>query len=370
MQRKPQQQTLSIRISDTLRQYLEHVKLVTNNGGHGESASMSDIAKMLLESARNDHLDHRLEVAEIQQSATEALCNIRRKWEQSHGLSQAEWVLIARYVQVGCEELSADPELPAAESFADVLAAFLAVRALRCDRGVELDRYYLGNLGAATRTSERRLDPDVVPSLTENFIQQLRLPARAPKPTFAGRNLYAALRDESLPGIVPINFALSPYLRTLFRLAARGHWLRERRPIWMTPGGHIGSSRICLNLQCDGQELSIWAKETGDLRISVSFPRKGVTYSLQRYPKIREFSCMLERLESEGRWRGHEYSGHARITMASQSVNFFCRHRKSAIEVAFTAEEWQALRGLFGEALALPEVQPVLEELSLVYGEI
>ena len=118
MQRKPQQQTLSIRISDTLRQYLEHVKLVTNNGGHGESASMSDIAKMLLESARNDHLDHRLEVAEIQQSATEALCNIRRKWEQSHGLSQAEWVLIARYVQVGCEELSADPELPSSESFA------------------------------------------------------------------------------------------------------------------------------------------------------------------------------------------------------------------------------------------------------------
>src|SRR5580658_8641357 len=186
MQRKPQQQTLSIRISDTLRQYLEHVKLVTNNGGHGESASMSDIAKMLLESARNDHLDHRLEVAEIQQSATETLCNIRRKWEQNRGLSQAEWVLIARYVQVGCEELSADPEMPAAESFADVLAAFLA---LRCDRGVELDRYYLGNLGAARRTSERRLDPDVVPSLTENLIQQLRLTPRAPKPPFAGRNL-------------------------------------------------------------------------------------------------------------------------------------------------------------------------------------
>src|SRR3984885_3329924 len=153
MQGKPQQQTLSIRISDTLRQYLEHVKLVTNNGGHGESASMSDIAKMLLESARNDHLDHRLEVAEIQQSATEALCNIRRKWEQNHGLSQAEWVLIARYVQVGCEELSAGFVFAWSETFAQVLPAFLRVRGLGCDRGIELDRYFLGNLGAATRTS-------------------------------------------------------------------------------------------------------------------------------------------------------------------------------------------------------------------------
>src|SRR5580698_10134068 len=276
MQRKPQQQTLSIRISDALRQYLEHVKLVANNGDHCDSASMSDVAKMLLESARNDHLDHRLEVAEIQQSATEALSNIRRKWEQSHGLSQAEWVLIARYVQVGCEELSADSVLPASESFAQVLAAFRAVRALRCDRGIELDRYYLGNLGAATRTSERRLDPDVVPGLAEKLIQQLRLTARAPKPVFAGRNLYAALRDESLPGIVPINSALSPYLRTLFRLAARGHWLRERRPLSMTLCVHIGSSGVCRKLQSDDQELSIRLMEAGDLQISVSFPRKGM----------------------------------------------------------------------------------------------
>jgi len=79
---------------------------------------------------------------------------------------------------------------------------------------------------------------------------------------------------------------------------------------------------------------------------------------------------MLERLEAEGRWRGREFSAHARTTAAGQPVNFFCRQRRSGIEVAFTGEEWQALRGLFGEALALPEVQPVLEELSLIYGEI
>jgi len=370
MQRKPQQQTLSIRVSDALRDYLEQVRLVTNNGGPGEPASMSDIAKMLLESARSDHLDHRLEVAEMQQSATEALCSIRRKWEQNQSLSHAEWILIARYVQIGCEELSADPGSPSRESFAQVLSAFLAVRALRCDRGVELDRYYLGNLGAAVRRSERRLDPDVVQNLTEELIRQLRQCARNPKPAFAGRNLYAALRDESLPGIMPINGALSPYLKTLFRLAARGHWLRERRPLSMAPGANSSFARTFPPILCDGQQLSVLVKRDGDLRIDVVLPRKGVNYALVRYPRIREFALMLERLEPEGCWRGHDFFGHARTKGADQPLQFCCRQRRSGIEVAFTLDEWHALGELFRRALALPEVQPVLTELSLVYGEI
>ena len=64
MQRKPQQQTLSIRISDSLREFLERSKRVVSNG-RGESVSISDIAKSLLESAKDDRLDFRLEVAEL-----------------------------------------------------------------------------------------------------------------------------------------------------------------------------------------------------------------------------------------------------------------------------------------------------------------
>jgi hypothetical protein len=55
MERKPQQQTLSILISDALREFLERSRKVISNR-RGESVSTSDVAKMLLESAEDDRL--------------------------------------------------------------------------------------------------------------------------------------------------------------------------------------------------------------------------------------------------------------------------------------------------------------------------
>jgi hypothetical protein len=62
-------------------------------------------------------------------------------------LSRAEWVFLAQYVQVACEELSGTTRLPSPDSLLALLEALLAVRSLRTDRGGGLDRFYLGNLG-------------------------------------------------------------------------------------------------------------------------------------------------------------------------------------------------------------------------------
>src|SRR5436309_11949545 len=111
MDAKAQQQTLSNRISDTLREFLERAKQVISNG-RGESVSTSDVAKILLESAKDDRLDFRLEVAELQQRATEAMWEIRRKWTQEQDLSRAEWLFLSLYIQVACEGVSGDPRMP------------------------------------------------------------------------------------------------------------------------------------------------------------------------------------------------------------------------------------------------------------------
>jgi hypothetical protein len=139
MERKAQQQTLSIRISDTLREFLERSKQVISSG-RGESVSTSDVAKILLESAKDDRLDFRLEVADLQQSATESLVAIRRKWDAQQDLSRAEWIFLGQYIMVACEEISEDPAMPSPDSFATLLEALLSVRRLRIDRGVALDR--------------------------------------------------------------------------------------------------------------------------------------------------------------------------------------------------------------------------------------
>ena len=123
MERKPQQQTLSIRISDTLRNFLEASKGVIANACK-ESVSISDVAKFLLESARDDRLDFRLEVAELQQTPTESLLRIRRKWERRNPLARAEWIFLAKYIWVACEEISENPMMPDPSTLALVLEAF------------------------------------------------------------------------------------------------------------------------------------------------------------------------------------------------------------------------------------------------------
>ena len=79
---KSQQQTLSIRIPESLREFLELSReFITDR--NREAVSISDVAKLLLESARQDRLDFRFEAAELQQSPTSALLKIRQKWSSS-----------------------------------------------------------------------------------------------------------------------------------------------------------------------------------------------------------------------------------------------------------------------------------------------
>jgi hypothetical protein len=75
-----QTQTLSLRISGALRKRLEDIRKLTAIR-KGESVSTSEIAKQLLESARED----RFEVVELLGKPAEALVEIRRKGEAGKG---------------------------------------------------------------------------------------------------------------------------------------------------------------------------------------------------------------------------------------------------------------------------------------------
>ena len=213
MERKPQQQTLSIRVSDGLREFLERAKQVLALG-RDESVSTSDVAKMLLESAKDDRLDFRLEVAGLQQDPTASLVAIRRKSEVQHALARAEWVFVGQYVQLATEEISENVGMPTSQAFIRLLEAFLAVRSLRADHGVGLDRYYLSNLGVrdGAALNDRQLDPDLVPQTVAAIIDALQQEPDREKPVFAGRCFYVALRDESIADLIALNRSLEPFV--------------------------------------------------------------------------------------------------------------------------------------------------------------
>ena len=122
-----QQQTLSVRISEALRQRLDRAKKLMSSRT-GESVSTSEIAKQFLESARED----RLEVVDLMSEPTNALREIRRKGEAQHLLSKAEWVVLVHFVQQGLEAFSSDtPSHVSRGSLIAVLDAFSAAYDVR-----------------------------------------------------------------------------------------------------------------------------------------------------------------------------------------------------------------------------------------------
>jgi hypothetical protein len=370
MVRRPQQQTLSIRVSEALRDFLERSKQVIAVG-RGESVSTSDVAKILLESAKDDRLDFRLEAAELQRSPSESLWGIRRKWEQKLDLTRAEWIFLAQYVQAACEELSRNPETPSADSFAVLLEALCAVRKLRTERGVGLDRYYLENLGSLEGESflnDRQLDPDIVPRVIDKWIQQLRSSPKSARPAFAGRAFYVAIRDEKFSDLVAVNKALFCYLDTLYRLAARGHWIKEHRPLRSATKPAILSD-IVAPVSSGNLRISIAITSEGDLSILLRIVDRDLMYPLTPYPEIREFMTMLDRFKQNQVWHGTTFYAFAAQEKESDPARIYFRRSSDGVTLGFSLEEWHAMKNLFAKLFRIPSIQRLSAELSLVYGE-
>src|SRR2546428_768413 len=370
MKRKPQQHTLSVRISETLRDYLERAREVISTP-KGESVSTSDVAKMLLEMAKGERLEDRLEVTELLRHPTETLLGVRQKWEQERLLSRAEWIVLAPYVQLGCEGNYEDQELARKDSFADLLEAFLAVMTLRVAGAPQRDPYYLGNLGSRP-LGKQALETETLTESVKALIRELRGPGSVTRPLFAGRNLYVALRDENLEDVAAVNQVLLPYLRTLYGFAARGHWLQEQRPL--RPRRAVKDygvrSSVFPKVEAGDFWLTILLTDEEDLATALQMSTRNVLYPLEPYPQIREFATMLTRLEPAGHWKGREFFGYTDAFVTAEGKCFYFRHRSNGITFGFSREEWECLKEVFTKALALAELQPVLSELALQYGEV
>jgi hypothetical protein len=300
----------------------------------------------------------------------QSMREIRRKWENGHDLSRAEWIFLSQYTQLACEQLSVERCVVGPGCIRRLARSVLEVRALRGDRGVELDRYYLGNLGSQDQAvfNDRQLDPDLVPRVTAKLLQELQASPSGPKPTFAGRNFYVAIRDEELPDIVALNRARSLYMDMLFRLAARGHWLQEHRPVISSRERQIISDSLFVTVP--GFRLTFNVANDGDLSVLISMDAKDLANPVSTYPEIREFEAMLERVSLSQTWHGEYFHASIREKTAEQPVRFQFHRLRDTVSIGFSAEEWHGLKEAFAQAAATPKLQNAYEELSLVYGEL
>lgn len=365
---QPQTQTLSLRISEALRKRLEHIREVTARR-KGESVSTSEVAKQLLESSPAD----RLELVELLQMPTEALARVHKKCQAQQLISRAEWTVLANYVQQGVEGFGKTPV--SRESYVAILEAFQAMYALRKESNAGKDEYYLGNLPDELQGGrERKASAEVVRQTVAGVLRRLNDPTSKMKPLFAARNLFVFLQDEDeeISGVEALNRALFPYWEVLWRMAARGHYFVNRRPIreeqpWgqpLMPGPplpHISEGKYTLSFERGpGSEFSV----------SLSFPGpRGPVYPMGPYPMISDFRAMLHSMTGKSRsWNGEYFWGY--VSMRGQENEFWFRGCGNGINFGFSEEEWNTVRKLFRRAWEAPEVKLAWEQLSWQYGEL
>jgi len=363
-----QQTTVSIRVSEALRNRLDRVRQMISES-RGDLVSLSEAAKWFLESAQEE----RVEAAELLSRPTQALATMYRKWDQTRKLSLADWIVLSHYVQLGCEEPSDDPHLPRTDSFTSVIEAFLALRGLRKHSVPDLDRFYVRNLvspsGLPLRIPDDPVPHDYIPKACREILDVLRTAGSKLRPVFVGRILHVALRDERTAGVEAINRELQPFWETLWCFAGRGHWLREKRPIRPNrPDLVLRAAAPVPPVEVEGFRLSVVATDEGDIAMLLEMAPKHVSYPLPPYPFIHEFATMVSDLDPGTPWHGSRFSGFTH-GQGPEAI-FLFRDSSSGIVIDFSEAEWKSLRKLFKEALAMSQIQPLLDSLALQYGEV
>ena len=377
---KPQQQqTLSVRISKALRTRLEQARKRVS-ARTGESVSTSEIAKQLLESARED----RLEVVDMLVNPTEALTQIRRKGEAQHVLTRAEWTTVAHFVQQGLEAFSGKTPNPVSrESLGDVLDAFLAVYELRPDqRASKHDEYYLGNLPRECRpgrakTSDDGVNSEMVRRTVVETRKRLGEATTKSEPLLAGRNLLVLLEDEKLSGADAVDGALRPFWAGLWRLAARGHYHLTQQPVRIKPSQRDSFFQRPIAPIREGEFTLSFARGEGhDFSLLLSFPGpRGPMYPFSEYPRIEEFRRMLGALTPESstpHWDGVYFFGYAAKPgdVKEKGKDFWFRAHDNGITFGFAEKEWKSVQALFRRAWEVQEVGMAWDGLALEYGEL
>ena len=369
-----QQQVVSIRVSEDLRNRLEMLRQLISLKS-GETITTSEAARQLLESAQGN----RLELANLLTKPTENLGFARHKAHRAELLSVAEWTLIAWYCWMGAATFAETARTKISnESIVGILRAFLDVYELRKAKKTREDAWYLSNLPPNARegTGElREAGKDEVRRAINQTIKTLGKPQPGqPRPMQAVQNLYHLLDELESPNVVKVNRALWPYWPILWRVAARGHYFRHGKPLFFArlfdhrvpppplPGFEEGECALSLTrLQLDTFSLCLHLPG----RLAPLFP-------ITEYPAIAEFRTLLEEFDpkqDDGAWRGYYFSAYTTRAEAGDLMVCF-RSEGTGITFTLSQGDWSGIHGMMRRAWEKSEVRRLWDQWTDDYGEM
>jgi hypothetical protein len=371
--KSPRHEVISLRLSEARLELLERYRRAFAEE-LGRDVSLSEAAFLALED-RATAMDRATARAELLKTPTESLFAIRQQWASRHALSAAQWDVLAEYVRVGVEESRQDPpaplSLPSRDSYAAVLDAF---RAVYQHRGEAASRHiwaYFGNLGGFLTTTDAISDrtPDqqeqlVLAQLAKRR-DRLRTADRWERPGNIGHCFWLAVRDEGVDSVL-LDQLLAPSWPVLWRLAARGHWIRhDHQPVRIrSSSDDAARPSVSLPPPMTAGAVTLSFTPTGDAEFvtAVGFGQFGL--DIHDYPELLDFHAMVTR-DAAGPWLGRHYS----MTVDGRAGMFRVRSVQRQVHFDLSKREWTTLRDLVRRAWQTPGLSHWLSELQQQYGE-
>jgi hypothetical protein len=282
---------------------------------------------------------------------------------------------LVEYVRIGADEDRRDPPLqpsiPSRESDLALLDAFRSVDEHRADPLSRHTWTYVGNLGGSAPTVDRLAsqpsDQQAQVVIQHVADRRARVLVDAwERPGNIGHCVWVAVREEGVDGAT-LDQVLAPYWPVLWRLAARGHWIRHNhRPVCVTgmAEGRRGGALIAPQPISAGDFTIAFAEWSGgDLLLTIASRSRRMELEITRYPELAELRA-LSVSPDDRPWIGRYYTvedapaGARRLTVL---------RRRLSLE--FSQAEWTALTDLLRRAWQIPALQSRLAALEQEYGE-
>ena len=377
VKKQPRYAVISLRLNDERRALLARYRHVLADQ-RGRPVSLAEAAFLVLEE-RAVGVDRVAVRHELLQTPTASLDRIRKRWASHQTLSAAEWDVLAEYVQIATDADRQDPPLlrpvvPSRESYLALLDAFDAVYQHRHEPVSPHVWDYFGNLDGYA-TSERLCDHDADQRhqavLSQIGLRRDRLrPAEAwERPGNIGHCLRTAIRDEGVDS-ERLDHLLAPYWVTLWRLAARGHWLRHRQPVRPTGATEEGVwRRISVPSPITAGDLTVSFAPSGDTEFTTQIDfgsARRFSYQIGQYPELTEWRAMLD-AASDQSWNGRYCVSAVSNDHAQRTRTLWLTQRE--VSINFSDREWTALRDLIRQVCEHPDLQRRMQELQQEYGD-
>lgn len=372
---------ISLRLNEERIEVLERHRQMLVEQLH-RPVSLSEAAFLVLED-RVEAVERETARYELLKDPAGSLWNIRQQWEAEHTLSVAEWDMVAIYLQIGAEEQRQIPPLwrpaaPCRESFIALVEAFASL--LQSQKKEIFGKhlwYYFANLDGHhsgipfSETDDVEKRHDAVLRLIAKQTEQLQAEADWQYPGSVGRCLLTAIQSEFESR--RIDQALAPYWDVLWRIAARGHWIRHQLPVRVVrPDSSAPPEprRFPAGIETRNVHLSFGDGGGEDIAFYLEFraPRNFI-YTILHYPQLIEFHVMLEEFGELPAWNGRYFRAVVTTNEDTGEIKYTLWPKQQDIEIGFTGKEWQRLRDLFRQAWEKPEIVEYMAKLQLEYGE-